>query len=47
MPEVDGFLFLQDLDLILTDFLIDFAEFVRQLDLKRGMVDVDTQGVGA
>lgn len=47
MSEVDGLLFLQYLDLILADFLIDFAEFVGQLDLKRRVLDVDTQGVGA
>lgn len=47
MFEVDGFLFLQNLDLILADFFIDFAEFVRQLNLKRRVVDVDAQGVCA
>lgn len=47
MLEVDGLLFLQYLDLILTYFLIDFAEFVRQLDLEGRVVDVNTQGVCA
>lgn len=47
MSEIDGFLFLQYLNLILTDFFIDFTQLVRQLGLKRRVLNVDTQGVGA